>query len=128
MEEKKYKGQNSQNKFSPDGSLRQNLDENPFIPTQQLIITNPNVIPSFNHEKKQILLEILLREAKTIMELSVATGMNPGTVKRHISDLQKHNVVVVARTKINKKRILLKYYRTAALHFIFHFEWPYFQS
>ncbi len=128
MEEKKIKGHNSHDKISPEKSLRQKVAKDPFIPAQQLVIKDPNVIPSFNHEKKQILLKILLREAKTIMELSNATGINPGTVKRHISDLQNKGIVVIARTQINQKRILLKYYRSAALHFIFHFEWPYFKS
>ncbi|UYP47208.1 hypothetical protein NEF87_003493 [Candidatus Lokiarchaeum ossiferum] len=124
MEDGNTKRRNSPNFNSPEDIRSSDANEGTFIPAEDMIITDPNVIPSFTHEKKQILLEILLTQEKTIMELSTATGMNPGTVKRHISELQKYGVVVVARTQINKKRILLKYYRTSALHFTFHFEWP----
>ena len=115
---------NSPNVNSPEDIPHQNDEIEPFLPPENMIISDPNVIPSFNHEKKQILLRVLLKEAKTIMELSTATGMNPGTVKRHISELQKFGVVLISHTRINKKRILLKYYRASALHFIFHFQWP----
>lgn len=126
MEDGNIKRHNSPKLNSPDDIRNPGANNHPFIPAEHMVITDPNAIPSFNHEKKQILLEILLTQEKTIMELSTATGMNPGTVKRHISDLQKYGVVVVARTRINKKKILLKYYRTSALNFIFHFEWPHF--
>ena len=95
-----------------------------FEPVLERLITDPKVIPLINHEKKKIILELLLFSEKTIMELSKATGWNPGTVKRHLTDLVDGTLVVVAREEFNQKKILLKYYRTTAKHFTFHFEWP----
>ena len=124
MNERNTKRFKSPSNTSPEDIRKQKNKEEPFFPAEHMVISDPDVIPSFTHEKKQILLNILLKEAKTIMELSTETGMNPGTVKRHISDLQKFGIVVIAHTQINEKRILLKFYRTSALHFIFHFDWP----
>ncbi|UYP47211.1 hypothetical protein NEF87_003496 [Candidatus Lokiarchaeum ossiferum] len=95
-----------------------------YEPEDTLLITDPNIIPLINHEKKKVILDLLLHSEKTIMELSTATGWNPGTVKRHLTDLVEGTLVVVAREEFNQKKILLKYYRTTAFHFVFHFEWP----
>jgi len=105
-------------------SKEHTLQKTRFDPSSELLITDPDIIPLINHEKKKLILELLLVNEKTIMEISKATGWNPGTVKRHLTDLVNGGLVVIAREEFNQKKILLKYYRTASKHFTFHFEWP----
>ena len=95
-----------------------------FEPVEEIILTNPEIIPIITHEKKKHILELLLSHEMTIMEISTATEWNPGTVKRHLEDLLSAKVVIVAREEFNQKKILLKYYRASAKHYRFHFEWP----
>ncbi|MHA1674803.1 MAG: ArsR family transcriptional regulator [Promethearchaeota archaeon] len=95
-----------------------------FEPAEEMLLTNPEVIPIITHEKKKQILELLFSQEMTIMEISKATEWNPGTVKRHLMDLLNAKVVIIAREEFNQKKILLKYYRAAAKHFTLHFEWP----
>ena len=95
-----------------------------FEPEEEMLLTNPEVIPIITHEKKKQILELLFSQEMTIMEISKATEWNPGTVKRHLMDLLNAKIVIIAREEFNQKKILLKYYRAAAKHFTLHFEWP----
>ncbi len=96
----------------------------PFIPVAELIINDLDAISLIKHDKKKLLLELLLNEDKTIMDLSKETGWNPGTVKRHLSDLVAKNLVTPSKIEVNEYRIKLKYYRATARQFRFEFIWP----
>ena len=102
----------------------QNNPQTTFKPEEEIEITNPALIPLINHDKKRVILELLLNQEKTIMQLSTETGWNPGTIKRHIVDLVKGNLIKESRTSLNIHRIKLKFYRVVAKHYIFHYEWP----
>ncbi len=96
----------------------------PFIPAAELIINDLEAISLIKHDKKKLLLELLLNEDKTIMDLSKETGWNPGTVKRHLSDLVANKLVTPSKIEVNEYRIKLKYYRATARQFRFEFIWP----
>jgi len=95
-----------------------------FEPADELQITDPEIIQHLIHDKKKILLEILIHAPLTIMDISKEMDLNPGTVKRHLTDLISAKLVINSHEEFNEKRIILKYYRTVARRFIFHFEWP----
>ena len=98
--------------------------QNDYVPKDVITINNPQIVQLINHVKKRVILELLLNRSKTIIQLSRETGWNPGTVKRHLTDLLNGNLIVKAKIDINEHRIKLKYYRIAAKRFIFHYEWP----
>jgi len=90
----------------------------------ELQLDNPEVIPVIYHKKKGEILKLLIEKEITIIELSHATGMNPGTVKRHLTDLQKYNLVFISRERVNEFSIVMKYYRASARNYLFNFKWP----
>jgi len=95
-----------------------------FIPQDSLVITDPSVINQFQHSAKLKILENLYEQAKTIMQLHKATGYNPGTVKRHLNDLEKAGLITLAKKEISEKRIIMKFYRVTAKEFIIQYRWP----
>jgi DNA-binding transcriptional ArsR family regulator len=87
-------------------------------------INDPDIMPFLTHEKKQLIMKSIQKEPMTIMDLSKATKMNAGTIKRHLTDLEEAGLVALFREAFNDRKILLKYYTVAADKFIFHYEWP----
>jgi DNA-binding MarR family transcriptional regulator len=96
----------------------------PFIPPEILEIEDLEAITLLKHDRKRLLMEILLNQEKTIMDLSNETGWNPGTVKRHLNDLTQAKLVIKSREMENEFHIKQKYYRTAARRFKFIHIWP----
>lgn len=91
---------------------------------EEIDVTDPAVISIIFHEKKSLILQLLIKEEMTIIDLKKATKMNPGTIKRHINDLLKYNLVFVSRTEKNEFSIIMKYYRGSAKKFNFEISWP----
>jgi len=87
-------------------------------------ITDPNAVPILFHEKKQLILKLLIEKEMTIIDIKNAIKMNPGTIKRHIKDLVENKLVKQSRIETNKYGIKMKYYRATAKRFIFNIEWP----
>jgi DNA-binding transcriptional ArsR family regulator len=100
------------------------VPDDPFVPAENITLSDPNVIPLLIHDKKKTILELLIIQEKTIMELSKQTNWNPGTIKRHLLDLLKGGLIRVSREELNRHNIRLIYYRAVAKHFIFQYEWP----
>lgn len=96
----------------------------PYEPLDIITISNLEHAALLNHEKKRLLLELLLHSEKTIMELSTATKMNPGTIKRHLDTLEEGNFIVKSREERNEYGIKLKYYRVKAKLFLIQSQWP----
>jgi len=88
------------------------------------LITDPSVINQFQHDKKLLILENLYEKAKTIMQLHKDTGLNPGTVKRHLRDLEVAGLIMLAKEEMSEKRIVMKFYRVTAKEFIIQYRWP----
>ena len=95
-----------------------------FLPMDSKLITDPSVINQFQHSKKLIILENLYDKAKTIMQLHKDTGYNPGTVKRHLRDLERTGLITLAKKEMSEKRIVKKFYRVTAKEFIIQYRWP----
>ncbi|QEE17363.1 ArsR family transcriptional regulator [Promethearchaeum syntrophicum] len=95
-----------------------------FIPRDSMVITDPSVINQFQHSVKLIILENLYAEAKTIMQLHKDTKYNPGTIKRHLKDLEEAGLITLARKEMSEKRIIMKFYRVTAREFIIQYRWP----
>ena len=95
-----------------------------FIPEETKEITDPALIMQVMHSNKQRILKEIFQQGRTIQELKNLTGMNPGTIKRHLDELMKHSLVDVERTDRNEYKILMKFYRTVAKNFEIHFTLP----
>jgi DNA-binding transcriptional ArsR family regulator len=83
----------------------------------ELIITDSSLVLIVLHDKKKLILENLLEKDMTIQDLRQTIGLNPGTIKRHLDDLKKHNLVFESRIEKNDYNITMKYYRAVARSF-----------
>jgi predicted transcriptional regulator len=92
--------------------------------SDQAAITDPLAVPILFHPEKQRILRILIREERTLQELSTELGMNPGVVKRHLVSLVKFNLVTPTREMLNEYGIKLKYYRAVAKLYVVSLKWP----
>ncbi len=80
----------------------------------ELIITDSSLVLIVLHDKKKLILEQLLEKEMTIQDLRQAIGLNPGTIKRHLDDLKKNNLVFESRIEKNDYNITMKFYRAVA--------------
>ncbi len=85
---------------------------------EEIKITDSSLALIVLHEKKKMILKMLLEKAMTIQDLKKATNLNPGTIKRHLDDLVKNKLVFVAKVKYSDYNIRMKYYRATAKNFI----------
>ncbi|MHA1557049.1 MAG: winged helix-turn-helix domain-containing protein [Candidatus Heimdallarchaeota archaeon] len=90
----------------------------------EMLITDPDAVPILFHPKKEEILKLLIIREMTIIDLKHATGMNPGTVKRHLTDLLDNHLVFISREKVNEFSIVMKYYRASAKSFQINIIWP----
>lgn len=84
---------------------------------EEIKITDSSLALIVLHEKKKMILKMLLEKAMTIQDLKKATNLNPGTIKRHLDDLVKNKLVFVAQVKYSDYNIRMKYYRATAKNF-----------
>ncbi|XEO80199.1 hypothetical protein WKT22_05246 [Candidatus Lokiarchaeum ossiferum] len=91
---------------------------------EERIITDPTLVLTLLHEKKRMIVNLLLKNAMTIQELKNATKMNPGTIKRHLDDLMKNDLIFIAEERLNDYNIKMKFYQATARRFIINFTLP----
>ena len=84
---------------------------------EELTITDSSLVLIVLHDKKKLILEQLLEKDMTIQDLRQTIGLNPGTIKRHLDDLKKNNLVFESRIEKNDYNITMKYYRAVAKSF-----------
>ena len=99
-----------------------NVENKKFQPAKEKKISAPEAIQVILHDFKWTILKKLMKEDKTIRLLSEELGKNPGTIKRHISDLVKSGLAQHSYIEMNKYGIKLKFYRATALKFVIHLE------
>ena len=87
-------------------------------------IADAKILPVLFHEKKQILLKILIDQEMNIIDLKNITGLNPGTIKRHLTDLLENELIRIVRTEINTFGVTMKFYRATARQFVVNIRWP----
>ncbi len=93
-----------------------------FEMQKETVVDNPELIACLIHEKKNIIIKALISSEYTIRELSRETNINPGTVKRHINELEQVGLIKFVRQAKNEYGILLKFYRAISRKFIVKFE------
>lgn len=100
--------------------------EVPEEPPEKKRITDFRAIPLLFHKKKKKILEVLMKEELHILGLKERTGMNPGTIRRHLDDLIEFDLVQRTRTTESEYGQKIKLYRATGVKFVvdIHFEWP----
>ncbi|MFW9997310.1 MAG: winged helix-turn-helix domain-containing protein [Candidatus Odinarchaeota archaeon] len=88
------------------------------------VIVNPKTVPVLFHENKQKLLILLIEKEMNIIDLKNATNLNPGTIKRHLTDLVEQELVKQTRIETNNYGVKMKFYRATAKQFIVTMKWP----
>ena len=102
----------SQNiKSSSDAPLIQPPSD---LPLESLTVTDSELALTILHGKKKMILSLLLKKAMTIQEIKRDTGLNPGTIKRHLIDLMSNRLIFVEREELSDYNIRMKYYRAKA--------------
>lgn len=91
---------------------------------EEIILTNPVAVSVVFHEKKSQILKLLIEKEMTIIDLKHATGLNPGTIKRHLDDLLKCNLISISKEQLSEYSIVMKYYRAVAMKYRFNIVWP----
>ncbi|MHA1990893.1 MAG: winged helix-turn-helix domain-containing protein [Candidatus Hodarchaeales archaeon] len=91
---------------------------------EEIIISDPSAVSVLFHDKKQEILKLLIKNDLNIREIENKTGLNPGTIKRHLDDLFEKKLVFQSQTIKNEYGFTLKYYRAVAKKFIVNLEWP----
>ena len=67
----------------------------------------------------------MIQEELTIIEISKKLdGLNPGTVKRHLTDLENAKLIVLSKEVRNEFGINMKYYRAVAKQFHVNLSFP----
>ncbi|MCG3220025.1 MAG: ArsR family transcriptional regulator [Candidatus Heimdallarchaeota archaeon] len=89
-----------------------------------ITITDPSAVPTVFHKKKSTILKLLIEKEMTIIGLKHATGMNPGTIKRHLNDLLEYGLIFISKTQISEHSIVMKFYRAIAKEIKFDIKWP----
>ena len=89
-------------------------------------ITDYEAIPLLFHEKKELLLKLLIDNKLNIISIAKKLKMNPGTVRRHLDDLIAMELVELVETVKNNYGQKEKFYRASAKTFEINinFKWP----
>jgi DNA-binding transcriptional ArsR family regulator len=64
--------------------------------------------------RAKIVFDFLVKDSKTVKELSVLTGKNPGTILHHIQKLKEVGLVFEERTEQTETGIVQRFYRASA--------------
>ncbi|MCK5141202.1 MAG: winged helix-turn-helix transcriptional regulator [Candidatus Heimdallarchaeota archaeon] len=104
-------------------SQKEKQEEEKLQPREEITLTNPCAVPIVFHEKKGQILKLLVEKEMTIIDLKHATGMNPGTIKRHLDDLLEYDLIRISKEQLSEYSIMMKYYRAVAIKFNFNITW-----
>ena len=79
---------------------------------------DPNVVPHLFHDVKSKILNLLIRQKATLRTIAKELNINPGTIKRHLVDLNEFGLIRIVSEEQNEFGITQIYYRTVAKNFI----------
>lgn len=88
------------------------------------VISSPDTVPVLFHDKRLEFMKLLIEKEMTIIDLKNATNLNPGTIKRHLTNLVEHGLVIQTRIETNIYGVKMKFYRATAKQFIVDIKWP----
>ena len=106
--------------------MAQNSDNqgNASFPKNELILTDPQIIRIVLHNQKLLILNQLFTEMRNIKQLKKITGLNPGTIKRHLDDLLVHQLVKIVSSQKTNYNITMKFYQAVAKKFMIIYQVP----
>lgn len=84
---------------------------------ENLKLHNPDVVPLLFHEVKSQIINYLIEQKATLRQIAKDLNINPGTVKRHLVDLENFGLIRVVSEEINEYGINQIYYRSIAKNF-----------
>ena len=87
-------------------------------------INNIDAATALYHPIKSRIMEILVKKEASVYDITKETSLNPGTVKRHMEDLLKNDLIVLSREILNPYNMIVKLYRSAAKSFEIRLRWP----
>ena len=95
------------------------------IPSEKLI-EDFETISFFLHKQRSLILNLLIKDEYTIIDLKEKTKLNPGTIRRHLDELIEKELVFLVRTEKTNFGQKMKYYRATARKFLvrINFDWP----
>ncbi len=85
---------------------------------EKLELHDPNVVQHLFHEVKSKILNFLIRQKATLRTIAKELNINPGTIKRHLVDLNDFGLIRVVSEEQNEFGINQIYYRAVAKNFI----------
>ncbi len=101
-----------------------NLEQENII-KDEIQIKDYAVVSVLFHVQKSEILKLLINEELTIIEISKRLdGLNPGTVKRHLTDLENANLIYLSKEVRNEFGINMKFYRAVAKRFNVNLSFP----
>ncbi|NHI92900.1 MAG: ArsR family transcriptional regulator [Candidatus Lokiarchaeota archaeon] len=112
--------------MSKKNELRKSMIEEEKQILDKKEFSDPELLQILAHEKNQLILNLLIKQEMTIIDLKNLTKLNPGTIKRHLDLLIDKNLIFQSRIEINRYGIRMKYYRASAKQFDINikFSWP----
>ena len=75
-------------------------------------------------DKNKIIEKLLPDNEMTIQNLTESTGINPGTIRRHIGDLIQNKLVFMCKIERSEYNVKMKFYRTVARKFRIEIQIP----
>ena len=92
---------------------------------EEMQIRDHSVVSVLFHTQKSAILKLLIDEELTIIEISKKLeDLNPGTVKRHLTDLENAHLIYLSKEVRNEFGINMKYYRAVAKSFNVNLSFP----
>jgi DNA-binding transcriptional ArsR family regulator len=105
--------------------MNDKIKTNSFDIQNELHITDYAVVSVLFHEVKQEILKLLIFDELTIIEISKRlNNLNPGTVKRHLTDLENAKLIKLSKEERNEFGINMKFYKAVAKTFHVNLSFP----
>jgi DNA-binding MarR family transcriptional regulator len=112
------------NELENDPNITSINEKGHYSPLDLLELKDPDVIGQLNHSVKQSILKILIREETSLKNIAEELDINPGTIKRHLTDLLKAHLILQTYIETNQFNFKIKYYRAKARKFRVAYIWP----
>lgn len=103
--------------------LESELNNEEFSPDAKMTLHNPEIVSILYHEKRNLILNLLVQREMTAYDMKKELNLNPGVIKRHVDILLDAGLIVQTRITRNNMGMRVKYFRAKALEIIIHLVW-----